>query len=61
MPQVEHGVGRRVVGPVVGHAGHDAARALIHPAEQQSDEEGVGHLRRVHVDEGEEDEVEQED
>lgn len=35
---VHHGV----VYPMDGHTGQDAPRAVIHPAEQQTNEEGMG-------------------
>ena len=47
-------IGGTVVSPVVGHAGQDAARAPVHPAEQQTCNEGVGHLCGVQVDDGKE-------
>ena len=31
-------VGHRIVGPVIHDAGNDTARALVHPAQQQTDE-----------------------
>ena len=46
-------VGRGVVHPVHRHSGQYAARAVIHPAEKQPYEQGVGHLHGVGVDEGE--------
>ena len=38
-----------------GHARHEAVGAVVHPAEQQAHEHGVGHLGRVAVDDGEDD------
>lgn len=40
---IHHGV----VDPMDGHTGQDASRAVIHPAEQQTNKEGMGHLGRI--------------
>ena len=42
-----HHVGDGVVHPVEHDAGHDAPRAPIHPAQQQTDERGMEKLRQV--------------
>ena len=46
--------GGRVVHPVEHHARHYAARAHVHPSEQQSAEERSDALRHIAVDDGEE-------
>ena len=47
-------VGQCVVHPVHHDAGDDAVRAVVHPSQEQSQAESMGHLRGVHVHEGEE-------
>lgn len=42
-----------VVDPMDCYAGQDAPRAVIHPAEKQTYEEGVEHLGRIKMDYGE--------
>lgn len=47
-------VGYRIVCPVVDNAGDDAARALVHPTKEQTDEEGMDKLGWIHVGQGKE-------
>ena len=53
--EVEHQVGYGVVDPVEQDSRENAACAVIHPAQQQTDQKGVRALRQVQVD-GAEDE-----
>ena len=46
---MEHQVGHGVVYPVQKDAGNNARRAVIHPAEKQSDDESVQSLRQVQM------------
>ena len=50
----EENIGNRVIRPVVCHTWEDRAGTPIHPPQQKSCEEGVWHLCRIHVNQGEE-------
>ena len=47
--EIEHDVGHCVVDPMKDYARNDGVGAIVHPAEQQSDEGGMGKLRQVQV------------
>ena len=47
-------IGYRIIGPMVDDAWDDAACALVHPAKEQSYEEGMDKLGRIHMGQGKE-------
>ena len=53
--QVIENIGNGIVHHMIDHTWDDTVRAVVKPAQQHPDEEGMRHLCRIHVDSTEKD------